>query len=207
MKTIIVKKIDDFNIIKGIDIPVINPVETSKKVVVEIKKTSPYKAMESKKKEIAELSHGMYKDFAVAIKAKLKSKIDKAYAEMVKKQQLIREIQEELINDKAMLEIQRRKLMAEHAIFFNPKKGEKVISDSEATDIKTKIQAALGNGCVLDDELKEIKDKIGIQYYTKASGKWQFLTITRLGEDIPQDGILPEDLTEKNKQDMLSQGM
>jgi hypothetical protein len=75
----------------------------------------------------------------------------------------------------------------QHEIYFEPKPGEKIISDKKATEILELIKNKQKNSVVAmeGDNLKLVPNNIGAKFWVRANGKWSHQTIKAIGAEIP----------------------
>jgi len=202
MKTILTKKIDGYDIITGFGTPVIDPFATREIVWPKLFESAETKAIISKKTEIDELNK-MLKDDEKSEHLALmngvllngnKLEIEKAKDDHKRHKIMIEERIKELIPLNNAYEEKRKALMIEHAVYFQPKAGEEIITDEKAAELSKKIMA-LGENEKLSAGGKTIPDYRGKVYFLKGSTGWTEQKIDMLGV-VPEKGaILQSDLT------------
>ena len=189
MKTKITQNIDGYDIIIGIGEAQIDGVATMPIVMTALKETNEYKAVEVKKQELSVILNSA----ATAMKNARNSKTQSD------KNGFVKEYQEALENSKVIeselkelvlpLQAKQKELISKHAIYFQPKNGETIITTDEATAIETAMISATENNCYVDINLKEICDNRGKTAWSKSGGTWSSRSITKLGDEIKSGEI------------------
>ena len=175
MKTLITEIIDGYEVIKGFDRPVVDPVETRKNTEI-ILNQSP-----------------------------LIEQIDAALVEINAAGPDAENIQTLLANFKQLLlelEAQKKAIFEANLVYFEPKGGEVLVEDTEAATLKAQFddledQALLRDGSV-------IHDKRNREYWQKGD-VWELKKIETLGENVPADGIADPDLTEIQRDEIAQE--
>lgn len=205
MKTRITQNIDGYDIIIGIGDAQIDGVATLPVMTTALKETDEYKAVEVKKQELSVVLNSA----AAAMKNARNSKTQ------ADKNGFVKEYQAALENSKAIeselkelitpLQAKQKELILKHAVYFQPKQGESLITDDEATAIETAMISATENNCYVDINLKEICDNRGKTAWRKISGKWAKRDISILGDDLKAGEILQSDLSESEQLEITEQ--
>lgn len=204
MKTILIEKIDGYNIIIGIGDAQIDPVATAPIVEQKIVDTAEYKAVEAKKQAIMPIVIAMNqakKDWKAAKTTADKNKFTYEYQKRTEEYNVL---QGELAALAPALVDKYRSMTTEHAVYFNPKPGSKNVSIEEAAKIEAAMQAASAEGCFVDDTLKKIVDYRGSKLYKK-SGKWSWREISTLGDKPSGGEIFADELTETQSAEISAQ--
>jgi hypothetical protein len=102
------------------------------------------------------------------------------------------------------IEAARPRLYAEAAVYFPPQEGEKHLSPAEEADLAGKW-AALGEHEALTLTGEIIPDWRGAEYHLKTAGTWEKAKVERIGETLPEEAILPGDLTADQRAEIAGQ--
>ncbi len=205
MKTKITQLTDGYEIIIGIGEAQIDPVQTNPVMIQNLILTDEYKAVEAKKKEMTPICAQILqlkKDHKSATNISDKNKISFEYQ---KKNEELLILESELKDLAIPLIDKQRELVVKHAVYFQPKEGESIISDEDAEIINTKMSEAADKGMWLDVNLKEICDYRAQTAWSLSGGKWQKREITKLGENLNVSEKLQKDLTEKDQAEISEQ--
>lgn len=203
MKTRITQNIDGYDIIIGIGEAQIDGVATDRIIIPMLKETAEYMAVENAKaelskaaterymaqKECGKINAGIYAAKDENIKKQLKLELQKA--SLVYQQKAIeqKEKEEALKPLAAPLVNKRKEIFMTQLIYFQPKQGESLITDDEATAIETAMISATENNKFLDINLKEICDNRGKTAWIKSGGKWSKREITKIGDELKKGEI------------------
>lgn len=192
-KTVIYKTIDGHDVISGFDRPTVDPIETTMAVEKIIKDTPEYQAAEAKKAEysnaVRELSEIQKKyKRGTKVSAEDQNKWNTALGMMTVRQDELKPLARDL-KDKTLA------LRREHAVYFEPRKGEIIKTAVDVDALAAKIKARKP-GTVIALDGTEIKDNRGRVYFRKAGGKWGRTHIVRLGDTVPTDAVLDKDVTD-----------
>lgn len=189
MRTKITQNIDGYDIIIGIGEAQIDGVATLPVMTTALKETDEYKAVEVKKQELSVVLNSA----AAAMKNARNSKTQADKNGFVKEYQAALEnskaIESELKELIAPLQSKQQELILKHAVYFQPKQGESLITNDEATAIETAMISATENNCYVDINLKEICDNRGKTAWIKSGGKWSKREITKIGDELKADEI------------------
>ena len=201
MKTILFETIDGHDIVTGSSVPTVDGVETNKVVMGYtddsgerqpgmIESTSEYQAVQAKKAEFQAAAQ----DRAAAVKARDKGKF-KAAIEAMKMVQYDAIPLAKALNDKIM-ELRRDK-----AVYFEPKLGE-AITPAAAVDGLIQAIKNKPDGVFITRDGNQVPENRGRVYFRQVAGKWQRTRITRLGDTVPSDAVLIEDLTPEQRDEV-----
>ena len=195
-KTVIFKTVDGHEVIKGFDRPTVDPVETSKIVNEAIKDTPEYQAAQAKKAEytdaVRELSE-IQKKYKKGAKVSSEDQHawNTALGIMSVRQDELKPLARDL-KDKTLA------LRREHAVYFTPRDGEVIKTADEVDALVGKIKDRTpGTVIILDGS--EVKDNRGRVFFRKSGGKWGRTHIVRLGDAIPVDAVLDQDVTDTQR--------
>jgi hypothetical protein len=83
-------------------------------------------------------------------------------------------------------------LYSENAVFARCGPGQRLVEDAEGEEFQTTL-AGLGYHEKLESSGEKIADWRGVEFWMKDQ-KWEKLRIERLGETIPEGGVLEKDL-------------
>jgi len=195
MKTKITQKIDDYQIIIGIGMAQIDPVKSNPIAIEFLKQTAEYKAVEDKKKELQPLAIKSQQAFKNAKVSKTVSEKNSFVKEYQQANEQIKDIEKQLKELFTPLTIKQSELILKHAVYFQPREGEFIMSDSESVEVETAMQQATQAGFLLDITLNQICDYRGLTAWKKTAGKWSSRLITKIGDDLKSGEILAADLT------------
>lgn len=190
MKTILFNTIDGHDVVAGFSTATIEPVETNKAVRAALVDTPEQKALDNKKSEFESAVADRASAFKARDNGKYRSAIDS-----------IKTIQSGIIPLASDLSKKIIALRAEHAVYFEPRKGE-VISNEQQIDTILKAVKDCPAGCCIDLDGKTVEDNRGRVYFRKASGKWGRTNIINLGDTIPSDAVLAEDVTDAQRDEI-----
>ena len=201
MKTILFETIDGHEIVTGSSVPTVDGVETNKVVMGytddqgkrqpgAIEATSEYQAVQAKKAEFMSAA----KDRAAAVKTRDKVKFKTALESMQRAQDEAIPLAKAM-NDKIM-ELRRDK-----AVYFEPKLGEAI---TPAAEVDGLIQAIKNkpDGVFITRDGNQVPENRGKVYFRKVSGTWQRTRIVKLGDTVPSDAVLAEDLTPEQRNEV-----
>lgn len=190
--TVLFKTIDGHNVITGFDRATVDPVETAKVVNEAIKDTPEYQAVEAKKAEYAdavrELS-AIQKKYKKGVKTSREDqeKWNHALGTMSVRQDELKPLAQDLAD--RIIALRRS-----DAVYFEPRAGEVIRTMDEVSALAEKIKTRKA-GRVIALDGSEIEDNRGRVFFRKSSGKWGRGKIVRLGDIIPKDSVLAEDVT------------
>lgn len=204
MKTIIYKKINDFDIIINISEPIIDPVQTQKIISKKILETKEYKEILSLQKDLKVNARMAIQSRISAKKAKTQQEKEKHNKDVDYRWNKIKDIESEIKNLLPELEQKRKDLIIENAIYFGTKENEKIITDEEAINIVTRMQEATQNNSVLDVDLNIIEDNRNIIYWIKDKD-WKKTAISEINISIPNNAVLENNLTDSQLMEITKQ--
>jgi len=198
----IIEKINGYEIIKGFSTPVINPVETERKIIPLLNNSEETKVIQQKIKEISEKQ----KNALIILKeaVKLKARGDQKYKEKEREWQNynneIGKLQKEILPLKKPFQEKRNQLIKDNAIYFQPKVGENIIDESTYNSLIEKNPGQYGKLCSDGTIISDYRNEI---CYLKIDNRWSKVSF-QLGEDIG-NAILQKDLTPEQKQEIEDQ--
>lgn len=204
-KTVIYETIDGHDVIKGFDRPTVDPVETSKIVNGYegkqglIHETPEYQAAQTKKAEysqaVKELSvlQKKYKKGA-RVSGEDQNKWNTALGVMQVRQDELKPLARKL-SDKTLA------LRREHAVYFTPRHGEVIMAADEVDALGAKIKARK-SGTVITLDGSEVEDNRNCIFFRKSGGKWGRTHIVRLGDKVPADAVLDQDVTDTQRNEI-----
>lgn len=170
MKTLLHKKIDGHDIVIGLGSTKIDAPTTKKLVSDAIKKTSIYKDVNTTGANIL-----------IAQKQKSTKANDKLIVRLKEKHEIQRQAFAEKLTE----------LGIKHLQYFEPRLGEKVISDDEYSEYKTLLEDSRNDGSLLTVDKKKIHNYKGKRYHLKnQSGKYSTHTVDKVGVNYPLNAIL-----------------
>lgn len=206
MKTITTKEIDGYNIIIGLYDAggLIDPEETRKIVIKEIENEAIYKDIEKLKSQMKTYAYQSLQAKRNMQKAKNKAEQKKFYDEFLKWRGEMIGLEPDLKDMAQKLNIRIKELTLEHAVYFNVKSNEEIISDVQGEDIRKAMVDATAEGKLLDKNLEKIVDFRNREYWSK-NRKWIKTVIVRIGENPPTGAIEYKDLTVEQKQEIMNQ--
>jgi hypothetical protein len=181
MRTLITKKINGIEIVLGVDHAIIDPVTTKKAI------------LKSREKEISEASHQA---------DGLGTEYNKRFNELsqIASRRQPTQAEEQKVTDAYNKYIPARQKVfdtlsitaeeiREHAIYFEPRLGEELISDEKAKLILG-LLSGLKKNQLLTADGTVIQNLVGQQYYKRVNGKLKRLSISKIGEELPDDSVL-----------------
>lgn len=204
LKTRITQNIDGYDIIIGIGEAQIDPVQTNPVMIQNLILTDEYKAVESKKKEMTPICAQILqlkKDHKSATNISDKNKISYEYQ---KKNEELAVLELQLRDLSVPLLEKQKELIVKHAVYFQPKEGEEIISLEDAEIINTKMSEVADKGMWLDVNLKEICDYRAQTAWIKTD-KWLSREIVKLGDDLKSGEILQNKLSESQLDEISEQ--
>ena len=189
MKTRITQNIDGYDIIIGIGEAQIDGVATLPIVNEALKLTDEYKSVEAKKQELSVVLNQAASAMKNARDSKTQSDKNKFVAEYQQNLEKSKAVESELKELIEPLQSKQQELILKHAVYFQPKQGEFIITPEEAELIENAMITATGNNKFLDINLKEICDNRGKTAWIKSGGKWSKREITKIGDEIKSGEI------------------
>jgi hypothetical protein len=189
MKTRITQNIDGYDIIIGIGDAQIDGVATMPIVETALKETDEYKSVEAKKQELSIILNMAAQALKNARTAKTQSEKNGYVTEYQQSLEKSKAIENELKELIAPLQTKQQELILKHAVYFQPKEGEVIISTADAVKIENAMIAATVNNKFLDVNLQEICDNRGKTAWIKKDGKWAKREITKIGDEIKSGEI------------------
>jgi hypothetical protein len=219
MQTIVTKKINNKNVIVGIGQALIDGPATKPIVEKAIKKTDEFKDFEKLMKESARYCEEAQKALIASKEAKKVKdlKNEKLHYENFKARIFqYQDLQKNIVPVARALKQKKKELIKQFGICFEPKLGEELIDDQAAEEIRNDVVEARNKKneivveCDENDKLdfskrKEVINKIGQKYWVKNGDKWEERKIIDIDSDIPTDGFLYDDLTDKQKKEIVEQ--
>lgn len=198
MQTVITKKIDGIDIVSGFGKLSIDPMATRPVVTAEIQKTDEFKAVKSaqdKRNAALKMAGG-----AAQLSKKAKNKDDKQkhWDERLNYLEQANGHENEIKGFLPELKKRERELRQSQAVYFEPKAGEILKTDSEISNLKEKM---VGSVLVsLDGDI--IPDNRGITHCTKKAGKWAVVEILTLNVSVPTGAVIYADLDEAGRKEV-----
>lgn len=205
MKTVLYEKIDGFNIVKGFDKLLINPIETQEIVNREMKKTKAYKTLISYKDEIKMFIEEMHKAKVNSRKAVNEQDRKKFYLEFQIRFEDMKKTQETIKNHLPELKKEKERIIKERAVYFEPRIGEKGITEDNYNILIEKVRTALSNNKLVTIDGDETDNHAGKTFYKKVSGKWNITYIDKIGIKSPANSKEFNILTTDEKNEVVSQ--
>lgn len=193
MKTRIIQNIDGYDIIIGIGEAQIDGVATMPIVETALRETAEYKSVEAKKQELSVVLNGAAQALKNARNSKTQSEKNGYVTEYQQSLEKSKAIESELKELIAPLQAKQQELILKHAVYFQPKQGEFIITPEEAELIENAMITANLHNNFLDVNMQEICDNRGKTAWLKSSGKWSKREITKIGDELK-----PGEITEIN---------
>ena len=193
MKTRITQNIDGYDIIIGIGEAQIDGVATMPIVETALRETAEYKSVEAKKQELSVVLNGAAQALKNARNSKTQSEKNGYVTEYQQALEKSKAIENELKELIAPLQAKQQELIFKHAVYFQPKQGEFIITPEEAELIENAMITANLHNNFLDVNMQEICDNRGKTAWIKSGGKWSKREITKIGDEIK-----PGEITEIN---------
>jgi hypothetical protein len=193
LKTRITQNIDGYDIIIGIGEAQIDGVATMPIVETALRETAEYKSVEAKKQELSVVLNQAASAMKNARDSKTQSDKNKFVAEYQQNLEKSKAVESELKELIEPLQEKQKELILKHAIYFQPKEGETIITPEEAEIIEQAMNEATLKNCYLDVNMKQLCDNRGKTAWIKSGGKWSKREITKIGDEIK-----PGEITEIN---------
>lgn len=184
MRTKITQNIDGYDIIIGIGEAQIDGVATMPIVENAIRETAEYKSVEAKKQELSVILNSAAQALKNARNSKTQSEKNGYVTEYQSALEKSKAIENELKELIAPLQAKQQELILKHAVYFQPKQGESIITPEEATVIENAMITANLHNNFLDVNMQEICDNRGKTAWLKKDGKWSKREITKIGDEI-----------------------
>ncbi len=206
MKTIKTQEIDGYKIITNLYDAggLIDPEATKKIVFKEMEKETVWKDIDKLKSQMSTYAHQALQAKRNMKDAKTKPEQKKFYDEFIKYQNEMKNLETDLKPLAVHLKEKFKEKMLEHAVYFNVKPNEEIITDEEGIEIKQAMIDATTEGKLLDRNLEKLSDLRGREYWVK-NKKWIKTVIIRIGENPPTGSIETKDLTIEQKQEITDQ--
>ena len=189
MKTRITQNIDGYDIIIGIGEAQIDGVATLPIVNEALKLTDEYKSVEAKKQELSVVLNQAASAMKNARDSKTQSDKNKFVAEYQQNLEKSKAVESELKELIEPLQEKQKELILKHAIYFQPKEGETIITPEEAEIIEQAMNEATLKNCYLDVNMKQLCDNRGKTAWIKSGGKWSSREISKIGDEIKSGEI------------------
>lgn len=206
MKTIKTQEIDGYKIITNLYDAggLIDPEATKKIVFKELEKEAVWKDIDKLKTQMGTYAYQSLQAKRNMKSAKTKMEQKKFYDEFIKWQNEMKNLETDLKPLAIQLKEKFKEFMLEHAVYFNVKPDEEIISDEEGDEIRQAMIEATTEGKLLDRNLEKLVDLRGREYWKKTT-KWARTVIIRVGEKPPTGAIETKDLTVEQKQEIADQ--
>lgn len=212
MKTLFLKESNGIKIIVGFGNAAIDPEETKKKVNLLLVDTQIGKDVNAKADEIREIvisADAAMKNFRQCSSTNDKVGAATHYQEYLDFEPIHKTKEQELGLILPDLEKKRLELYEKEAIYFEPKKGEVLVSPELFELIKDEIKGLSENECIEFTQsptgtttTEKIPNFIGCTYFILVGSVWEKHEITLVGVPIPTGGILVDDLTDVQKMEI-----
>ncbi len=199
MKTIIVKKIDGFDIIDGFGQAHIDP-EGTKKAIASLE-LYPEENKNADAK-LTEINNLLKNRLALVESAKVHNtnkdmkKLSMVNYEIEQRNEQIKQLREQHISLLTLAAKKSKEIWNENAVYFEPKKGEKRITDDEFYEYYNLLTEAKKDNQVLGVDKKPVADLRGVKYVK--DGK--LCQVDKLGENV--GGPLMENVTPEQFEQM-----
>jgi len=192
-KTAITKTIDDLKIVTGFDIQRVNPVATRKIISAMLEELDESKRLTGVASSL--------EDRKLALKTAIRNK-DNIEIENISAEIASLESQIETLRD--LIRQKQMEFLETEAIYFAPPSREYILTDEEAADLELKFGTLKPNHFLLRDG-SIIEDLRGSDYWEKVDGKWRRSQIEKLGETIDGSRVSPENLKQKDIDEIETQ--
>lgn len=187
MKTILIEKIDGYYIVRAFGETLIDPVATKNILMQLHDKTDEDKAVERKANEIKQKSVSRKEAYFAAKEARKKGdKINEAkHMNLVELRfdqiKILETEMRELLEKKKQKDVQ---LWKENIVYFEPKKGEEIITDEQYEQLGAAFMAAEAKGNYIDVSGQEVVNNKGVKYVKDG----QIMVVDKIG--VKPDGLL-----------------
>jgi len=199
MKTIIVKKIDGFDIVDGFGQTCIDPEGTKKKIADMKLYSEENKVADAKLTEINNLLKNrlaLVESSKLHYKNKDMKKLSMVQYEIEQRNEQISQLRDQHIDLLTLAAAKQREIWKENAVYFEAKKGEKGITDDEFYEYSNLLKTAEKDNQVLGVDKKPVADLRGVQFVK--DGK--LCKVDKLGENV--GGPLMKDVSPEQFEDM-----
>lgn len=190
MYTIITRNIDGYEIITGLGMAVIDPVSTKNEIKKIIDDSEELKAVNS----ISCQLNTVRRAYSAAINQYMTfrerndlKRMSAAEAEFELKEKQINELISEFKASVKILDAKKISVWNENIIYFQPKAGEKIVSEADYKRILIRLSETQGKRVLLSSDEKEIPDHRNVQYVKNE----KIVTIKKLGE-VPDGKTVSE---------------
>lgn len=200
MKTALTREINGKTIIIGFSDPVIDPVETEKKILALkiLDESDESRKLKAKIKEIGERQRMGIQSMKEHARLKFAGQFPQSEAKRKEGQDHYDKVKVLMAENKPLIENFKNKknqLVKEQAVYFTPKNGEVFIEQEQYEKFMKKEIGEFGKLTLAG---KVIPDYSGHFIYQKIDSRWNILQLN-LGDKFPEGAILERDLTEEQK--------
>lgn len=192
MKTIIVKKIDGYDIVGGFSQTHIDPEGTKKAIKALELYPEENQVADAKLTEINNLLKNrlaLINSAALHYENKDMKKLAMVQYEIEQRNEQISQLRDQHIELLKLAAAKQKEIWKENAVYFEAKKGEKCITDDEFYEYSNLLTEAKKDKCVVSVDKKPIADLRGVKFVE--NGK--LCQVDKLGENV--GGPLMKDVT------------
>ena len=208
MKTIFHANIDGFEVVLGFGeaFGLIDPVATNIKIAPLLQACPEQQQMSVLNQSIGARRQEAAQAFSLADAARVRgdgATMTRENANYAAKLQEIAELEKQLPERIRAFEVARSAIVDANAVYTHPPQGEDLIDDVQAGTLQT-AHALRGDGQQLLMTGEYVRDLRGRDFYL-AGPPWAHKVIDKLGEDMPAGAIVPDQLTDAQRQEIADE--
>lgn len=192
-KTVVTKEIDGLVVVVGFDELRPDPIGT-KNVVSEMLANLPEA---SELARVANRIDECRQELRIAVRGRDDTEIENLNAE-------IEALKSQLETLQTVIREKRKEMIEENAVYLEPPLGEFNLPEEEINALRLKFDN-LDDGSYLLKDGTVIDDLRGFDYWEKVDDKWTRSKVEKLGENIDGNRVRPEDLKQKDIDEIESQ--
>ncbi len=204
MKTTITKEIQGKTIIIGFSNPVIDPVETEKKIIPLLDDTQEVRNIKLKTNEIGErqrmgiLAMKEHAKFLFSGNTQQSNSKKKEAADHFNKVNVLMAELKPFVKDFKNI---KKQYIKENAVYFQPKPCEFIITDEQYNKLVNKEVGEFGKLTITGKVIPDYSEQI---IWEKINNKWNILNLN-FGDKLPDNTILERDLIDEMKIEIAEQ--
>lgn len=189
---------DGFDIIVGIGEAQIDPVKTEPLAIAALEASAEFKAVDAIKQEMKTIAFQALQAKQNSKQAKNEADKNRFYTEFQARSLQMKDLEEKIKAPFQAMMKKKQDLIIEKAVYFQPAKGEEIVSADDAAAVEALMIEATAEGKLLDKNRKKIDDYRGKTFWKKVSGAWLKNEIYRLGESPAAGYVLDSKLSDQD---------